>query len=130
MVADRPLLTSRPHGDLKTIAGHVDADENLSRHKSSALANCLHSPNLAGCGLAARPRQLFGLTAGPDWATKLPDGLDRTKGVTACPSPFTSSSAHPWEVTKIQGGRSELASGATTGGGGPARLPRPGSQWR
>src|SRR6202022_2204080 len=66
MVACRPVLASRSHGDLKTIAGHVDANENLSCHESSVLlANCLHSPNLAGCGLAVRPRQLFGLSAGP-----------------------------------------------------------------
>src|SRR6266851_10329696 len=96
MVADRPLLASRPHGDLKTIAVHVDADENLSRHESSAFANCLHWPNLAGCGLAVRPRQLFGLLAGPDWddqASRRSRADQRSNGLS---QPFTFVLSSSW----------------------------------
>src|ERR1700730_5113232 len=38
---------------------------------------------------------------------------------------LTLSSAHAEDTLKIQGARSGLASGAATGGGGPAGLPRP-----
>src|SRR6266576_436949 len=123
MVASRPLFTSRPHRDLKTIAGHVDANENLSRHESSALADCLPSPNLAGCGLAVRPRQLFGLSAGTDWDDHASRRTQWAKGANDLSQSLTLSSARAEDTTKIQGVRSELASAATTGGGGPQAPP-------
>src|SRR5438105_14729332 len=46
----------------------------------------LHQPNLAGCGLALRPRQLFGLSAGRAGTTKLSCGLDGPKGQRPVPT--------------------------------------------
>src|SRR5882762_8036945 len=93
IVGDPPLLDGWPNGHLQVVTGHVDADEDLSGHSSSALANCLLSPNLARCGLALRPRQLFGLSAGPDWDDHASRRTQRPKGANGLSQSLTSSSA-------------------------------------
>src|ERR1700694_2015585 len=108
MVADRPSLASRPHGDLKTIAGHVDANENLSRHESSALANV---PALAQpcrmrtrCAAQATVRALGRTRLGrPRFPTD-----SWTKGANGLSQSLTSSSARAEDTSKIQGAHAPL----------------------
>src|SRR6266568_2286354 len=93
-------------------------------------------PTLRDAGSQCGPGNCSGSRQDQTGTTKLPDGLERTKGATACPSPFTSSSAHPGDVTQDTRSAQRGTSGATTGGGAvypEARLaarsgqrPRPG----
>src|ERR1700730_3982088 len=124
MVADRPSLASRPRGDLKTIAGHVDANENLSRHESSALAK---SPALAQpCRM--RTRRAAQATVRALGRTRLgrpsfpTDSVDQ-RSKRPVPVSDLVLSACADDTTKIQGARSEPASAAATGGGGPQAPP-------
>src|SRR6266581_4047116 len=75
-------------------------------------------PTLRDAGSQCGPGNCSGSRQDQTGTTKLPDGLERTKGATACPSPFTSSSAHPGDVTQDTRSAQRGTSGATTGGGG------------
>src|SRR2546427_13309979 len=77
-------------------------------------------PTLRDAGSQCGPGNCSGSRQDQTGTTKLPDGLERTKGATACPSPFTSSSAHPGDVTKIQGERSEARAQQRLAAGGAA----------
>jgi hypothetical protein len=70
-----------------------------------------------------RPRQLFGLSAGPDWDDQASRRTQWPKGANGLSQSLTSSSADAKHKPKIQGARSELASAAATGGGGPQAPP-------
>src|SRR3982074_2865330 len=123
MVAALPTLASRPHGDLETIAGHVDADEHLCHHEFLRPRKLPALAQPCGCGLAVRPRQLFGLSAGLDWddqASRRSQADQRSNGLSQS---FHLVLSSPGDVIKIQGARSEPASGAATGGGGPQAPP-------
>src|SRR5258708_6615032 len=79
-------------------------------------------PNLAGCGLAVRPRQLFGLLAGPDWDDHASRRTQWAKGANGLSQSLTFVlSAFAEDTTKIQGVRSTPKRGSPRGVGSEAR---------